>query len=247
MCHTTPSRTRLFCAFLLLCLIFSFILCIMMAIGFRMFPKETASLSTDLPAYTPIFIIDAGHGGEDGGAVGKDGSLEKDINLKIATTLDEMLRSAGYRTVMTRTDDRMLYDRNTDYRGRKKRLDLEARLGIAEQHENAVFISIHLNAFPQTQYSGLQVYYSENHEDSLRLANQIQTDAKAYLQPKNERRVKPSNGTSFLLDSCMHPSVLVECGFLSNPEECQKLASNEYQTALATLLFRSLTEIYRPT
>ena len=240
MTRTKHSRIRYLLAFLLFSLLFGAVVSLLIALSmhaFRASPADDASASPS----RPIIIIDAGHGGEDGGAVGDNGVLEKDVNLKIAHTLHDMLRAAGYETVMTRTDDRMLYDPTADYQGRKKRLDLEARLAIAETYESAVFVSIHLNAFPQSQYRGLQVYYSENNPSSARLAEQIQADTKSLLMPDNNRKIKPSNGTSYLLENCSHPSVLIECGFLSNPEECELLATETYQKSLATVFFCSLT------
>lgn len=236
------SRIRYLLIFLLFSLLFSLAVFGMILLGKSIAPNVSPTISTDLPANRPVIIIDAGHGGEDGGAVGQSGVLEKDINLKIAKSLEEMLRSAGYETVMTRTDDRMLYDRNVDYKGRKKRLDLEARLKVAQGKENAIFVSIHMNAFPQSQYSGLQVYYSTNNNASAILAENIQSDTKELLLPNNERRTKPSGGTSYLLDRIAHPSVLVECGFLSNPDECQKLGTESYQRQLATIFFHSITD-----
>ena len=214
----------------------------MIALGHAIQSDRGASTPTHLPSTRPVIILDAGHGGEDGGAVGENGIPEKDINLEIAKHLDEMLRAAGYETVMTRSDDRMLYDPNVDYKGRKKRLDLEARLAIAQSQENAIFVSIHMNAFPDSQYSGLQVYYSTNHADSKILAEQIQSDSKAWLLANNERHIKPSGGTSYLLDHIAHPAVLVECGFLSNSEECKKLSTQSYQRQLATALFSSICD-----
>ncbi len=107
---------------------------------------------------SPTIIIDAGHGGEDGGTVGINGSLEKDINLNIAFCLYDIFRLGGYDVVMTRKDDTLLYDRNVDYKGRKKALDLAARVSIANKYEDCIFISIHMNSFPEQKYSGLQVY-----------------------------------------------------------------------------------------
>lgn len=234
--------------YLLIFLLFSlfFSLCVfgMIVLGRTVVPNQGASSPTNLSTSRPIIIIDAGHGGEDGGAVGNGGVLEKEINLEIAKTLDEMLRSAGYQTIMTRQDDRMLYDKNVDYTGRKKRLDLEARLSVAQTQEHAIFISIHMNAFPDGQYSGLQVYYSQNHPDSARLAEQIQSDTRELLMKNNNRKIKASNGTSYLLDCIDHPAVLVECGFLSNATECARLATKDYQKQLATVLFSSISNFY---
>ena len=235
---------RYLAAFLGFSLLFLAISCAMIAIGRYIAHDSTPPVYEEEGSSRPVIIIDAGHGGEDGGASGEGNVLEKDINLKIALALDEMLRSVGYETVMTRTDDRLLYDRNVDYKGRKKQLDLAARLAIAQGYEQAIFVSIHMNAFPQSQYRGLQVYYSENHPDSVQLAQQIQADSRSFLMPDNHRKIKSSNGTSYLLDHITHPSVLVECGFLSNPEEGRLLATEEYQRKLATILFGAISDFY---
>ena len=191
---------------------------------------------------TLTLIIDAGHGGEDGGTVGVNGEFEKDLNLKIAFALRDMALSAGYDTVMTRTEDILLYDRNVDYKGRKKALDLLARVKIAEKYEDAIFVSIHMNAFPENKYSGLQVYYSKNHPLSEDIAKDIQNGVRLSLQNENNRKIKPAGSNIYLLDRITIPSVLVECGFLSNPEECAKLSIDDYQQKLALSIFLSVSK-----
>ena len=188
---------------------------------------------TAAPVDLPIVILDAGHGGEDCGAVGVNGVLEKDLNLQIALLLEKILNANGIRTVMTRSEDVLLYDKNSDYKGQKKIQDLATRRKIAEEYENAVFVSIHMNAFPQTQYSGLQVYYSANHPNSQALAEEIQSVTKQLLQPRNERKIKSGGENIYLLERLSCPAVLIECGFLSNSEECEKLSDPSYQEELA--------------
>lgn len=192
----------------------------------------------------PTVIIDAGHGGEDGGAVGVNGILEKDLNLSIALALYEMLCSRGIPARLTRTDDTLLYDRDTNYQGHKKALDMVARLAISEEYESAIFVSIHMNSFTQSKYSGLQVYYSENDARSHALAELIQSLAVTNLQPENNRKTKPSDGNIYLLDKISHPAVLVECGFLSNNEECTLLCTSEYQNRLVLTLFSSILKYF---
>ena len=187
-------------------------------------------------------VLDAGHGGEDGGAKSASGVLEKDINLAIALRLRDLLEANGISVVLTRSTDVLLYDRNVDYHGRKKALDLAARRKIAEETQNCIFVSIHMNAFPQTQYHGLQVWYSPNHTDSVILAKTVQELAQSQLQPENDRRVKSATSSIYLLHHLTVPAILVECGFLSNPQEAEKLATSEYQDQLAFLLFLALTD-----
>lgn len=187
-----------------------------------------------------IIVIDAGHGGEDGGALSADGVQEKDLNLSIALTLGEMLKSSGYNVVYTRTEDKLLY---TEYKkGSLKMQDLKNRLNIANSAENTVFISIHMNKFTQEKYSGLQVFYSPNDSTSSELANLIQDNVKNKLQPNNDRKTKMAGSNIYLLDNINTPAVLIECGFLSNSDECSKLKNETYQKELSSVIYSSVVE-----
>lgn len=204
--------------------------------------NTTDTAIADTSKSLPVIILDAGHGGEDGGTIGKNGVYEKDLNLKIAEEINDLAVLCGYDTVLTRSEDVLLYDRNVDYKGRKKALDLIARVNIAKKYENAIFISIHMNAFPDSKYSGLQVYYSKNHPDSKLIADEIQNTVKSTLQNNNNRKTKQADSSIFVLDNISIPSVLVECGFLSNDKECELLASEDYQKKLALLIFSSVSK-----
>ena len=188
----------------------------------------------------PTVIIDAGHGGEDCGAIGKNGVLEKDLNLSIALELQKMLEAAGIPTRLTRDCDTLLYDKNSDYHGKKKILDMQARRQIINQYSNAVFISIHMNSFPQEKYSGLQVYYSPNTQNSEQLAQYIQDTVRSNLQHNNDRKIKSSEDNIYLLNDTPHPSVLIECGFLSNREECELLCEASYQKRLSMCIYAAI-------
>ena len=187
-----------------------------------------------------IIVIDPGHGGEDGGAIGTNGTLEKELNLIIAGDLSDLFRFAGYEVIPTRTEDVMLYDKRVNYNGRKKILDLAARLEIAKTSMPDIFVGIHMNAFPQSKYSGLTVYYSDNISESRTAAEALQHDVVSLLQPQNNREIKPGNNL-YLLDRATYPAILVECGFLSNPRECELLSTKEYRQKLIFVLFSSLT------
>lgn len=184
----------------------------------------------------PLVIIDPGHGGEDGGAIGTNGCLEKDINLSMAKKLSSVLAGIGIKSILTRNTDTLLYDRNSDFEGRKKYLDMQERLRIVNSHKNVIFVSIHQNAFPQEKYSGFQTYFSPNSKDSAVLAKQIEEGVKSLIQPDNNRSAKSSDGNIYLLDRTECPSVLLECGFLSNSEECESLCSDEYQNKLCQVI-----------
>ena len=198
--------------------------------------KQTAAQNS----YT--VILDAGHGGEDGGASSASGIVEKDLNLSITLKIGKHLEDQGVSVVYTSTADILLYDRNQNYHGRKKILDLAARLNKAREYENAVFVSIHMNSFPQKQYSGLQVYYSPHHPLSQRLALSIQNNTKNHLDVNNRRKIKKADSSIYLLDRLDKPAVLVECGFLSNDAEAERLANDEYQNKLSVIIAESILE-----
>lgn len=193
----------------------------------------SSSKYTETP---PLVIIDPGHGGEDAGAIGTNGCLEKDINLSVAKKLQNTLASMGIKSILTRTTDTLLYDRNEDFEGRKKQLDMQERLRIARLYENAIFISIHQNSFTEEKYSGFGVYFSPNAEESRNLADFIQGNVKKYIQPQNNRAIKSSDGNIYLLDKIQSTAILIECGFLSNEEECNALSTEEYQNKLCQMI-----------
>ena len=184
-------------------------------------------------------IIDPGHGGRDGGATTEDGVLEKDLNLAVALKLRALLSQAHVKVVMTRETDVMLADESSPH---KKRDDLNARLAMAEKYENCIFVSIHMNKFPVAKYSGLQVYYSPNNEESARLAEVIRSNTAAYLQKDNTRNTYAADSSIYVLNNIKVPAVLVECGFLSNPEEAALLGTEEYQNKLAAVIFAAVAE-----
>lgn len=179
---------------------------------------------------SPHILIDAGHGGEDGGAEGADGTLEKDINLAIARPLGDLLQVMGCSVAYTRTEDTMVNATGGTLRERKVS-DIRNRLSMIEQADMTV--SIHQNKFPQTQYSGTQVFYGAGSDDSQVLAAAIRSSVLSLLQPENTRELKKGDGSVYLLKHATHPLVLVECGFLSNEAEREKLKTREYQLQMA--------------
>lgn len=180
-----------------------------------------------------VIIIDAGHGGEDGGTQSADGVLEKDINLQISLKLNSLLRVMGYNTVMTRQQDKLIYDESCTKMRQKKVSDINNRLEIAKSYPDSLFISIHQNYFTESKYSGAQVFYSPNNEESAVLAQSIQQSVCSLLQKENSRKIKKSGSEIFLLDNIKSPAVMVECGFMSNADEALKLTDEEYQKKMA--------------
>lgn len=188
----------------------------------------------------PTVVIDPGHGGEDGGAVGINGCIEKELNLEIALILHDLLEASGIRVVMTRTDDIMLYDAAAP--GKKKIQDLRRRVEIGEENENSLTVSIHMNTYPSSKYSGAQVYYSPNDPESKTLAETVQEHIKAYLQPENSRQIKESTSAIYLLHNIKNPAVLIECGFISNQAEAELLCTDSYRHKVALTIYASILD-----
>ena len=189
----------------------------------------------------PTVILDAGHGGEDGGACGADGTLEKELNLSITQMLAALFRLAGYNVVETRTDDRLMYGADAQ-KGHKKQADLQNRLEIAGRYPNGILISIHMNSYPGADCRGLQVWYSHRNDAAAAYAQAVQSGVKALLQPDNNRKIKASTSGIYLLKNAPVPAILIECGFLSTQDECEKLRDKNYQLKLATAIFASLSQ-----
>lgn len=194
----------------------------------------TANVSSNLP----LVIIDAGHGGEDGGAVSKSGILEKDINLSISSVTERLFNFFGFDTLMTRTDDRLIYSSDCTNIRQKKVSDIHNRMKIIEDNPNSIFLSVHQNHYDSEKYNGTQVFYSKNNAESKALAQSIQDTVKADLQNENERQIKPTGTEIYLLYHAQNPCVMVECGFLSNIAESEKLSDSEYQKQMAFEIFK---------
>ncbi|MDO4199456.1 MAG: N-acetylmuramoyl-L-alanine amidase [Clostridia bacterium] len=191
-------------------------------------------------------VLDAGHGGEDGGAVGAEGIIEKDINLSVALKLRDILKASGYKVIMTREKDIAIYDDSAKTLREKKRSDLHNRLDIIEENsgENVIFVSIHQNKFPDSKYHGTQIFYSKHDPKSIDLAQAVRKSVTEFLQPDNDREIKEANQKIYLLNNSKIPAIVVECGFLSNPEECAKLADKNYQSEMAFSVYCGLMDYF---
>lgn len=190
-----------------------------------------------------IILIDPGHGGVDGGAESKRGTIEKNINLSISLKLKDSLKKLGYTVIMTREEDKGLYTEGGSL-NKKKNEDLNNRCRIKRESNCDVFISIHQNFFEQSHYSGAQVWYSKN-EESEKLAHIIQQNLRKDLNNKNKRVEKLGNTYKILRCSSNIPSVIVECGFLTNPQEEKELIKDEYQNKIADSIVKSIEEYLR--
>lgn len=192
----------------------------------------------------PLVILDAGHGGEDGGASGTNGVLEKDLNLALTSSLASLLRLAGYEVLESRTEDKLLYDEGTK-KGHKKQGDLKNRLALTQQNPDSIFISIHMNTFPTANCRGVQVWYSEGNGASQEWAKTVQSTVREVLQPENNRKPKAATSGIYILRHALTPAILIECGFISTPDECERLCDSTYQKALVLTLFSAIDEKMR--
>lgn len=200
-----------------------------------LFLNETkiASVSQLIENKYPVIIIDAGHGGEDGGAIGADGTNEKYINLEIALKLNDILTVMGYETRMVRTTDISIHSESSNTLREKKVSDIRNRVAIMEEYENCLYVSVHQNKYEDSRIWGAQTFYSPNDESSKTLAQFIQTSIATELQPDNKRLIKESGTSIYVLYNATKPAVMVECGFISNPNELSQLKTEEYQAKMA--------------
>ena len=178
-----------------------------------------------------VILIDPGHGGIDGGAKSKAGTIEKDINLQISLKLRDNLEEKGYKVYMTRDEDEGLYQKGNTIK-EKKREDLNRRVQMKKETDCDIFVSIHQNMFPQSKCYGAQVWYASN-ENSYNLATVVQESIKESVKDNNKRVAKPAAEAYLILrDKYEGASILVECGFLSNPDEESRLKSDEHQNLI---------------
>ena len=184
-------------------------------------------------------VIDAGHGGVDGGATSCTGVLESQINLEIALRLDDLMHLLGYDTVMIRKTDTSVYTQGQTIAAQKVS-DLKERVRIVNQTENAILISIHQNTFSDSRYGGAQVFYAKT-EGSEQLAKKLQEQFVSTVNPGSRRQAKKSNGI-YLMEHIQRPGILVECGFLSNAAEESRLRDQEYQKKLGAVIATSVSQ-----
>lgn len=189
-----------------------------------------------LPITNKVIGIDPGHGGIDPGAVGKNGISENEINLSICLKLKRFIEQSGGVVVITRDDTRGLYTDKSNSVRDKKTEDLKNRMELINSSNCDIFLTIHLNSFPQSKYYGAQTFYSEKCSDSWRLANVVQEELKNILDTDNKRKPQKRDDV-YLLQEAHMPSILIECGFLSNPREELLLSDEEYQEKIAWAIY----------
>lgn len=221
---------------IIICLtfVFTFVSCF----AINVILEKTVSVSDFSKEKRINLVIDAGHGGADAGTIGVDGTKEKGINLSIAQKLYDFAMVSGVSSFLVRDGDYLVYGENDD----KTRSDLYKRLDYINSINNSVLISIHQNHFEEESEWGMQIWYSPNDSKSPILADKILNISKQNLQPENKRLNKPSDNSYYILYKASVPSVMVECGFMSNTEENLKLQNEKYQKELAYSIMLGLNE-----
>ena len=200
---------------------------------------------TYMPVTNKVILLDAGHGGIDPGALAADKSIEeKDINLQITLKLRELLESSGCLVLLTREDDVSLYEESAGKTIRQKyNENLKNRKKMIDESGVDAFISIHLNKFEQDKYYGAQTFYPQGQDDSKLLSKFIQGELKRVVDKTNHREVKPSKDIYLLKDNEI-PSVLIECGFLSNEKESKLLSDEKYQEKVAWAIYAGIQKYF---
>lgn len=196
--------------------------------------RQSATVSAEAVT-TPLVILDAGHGGPDGGSSAADGTSESNINLQITMKTDAILGLLGQETLLVRTTDTDLSDQTATTIAQKKVTDIRNRVKLINSHPEALLVSIHQNAFSQEKYYGAQVFFGSVGE-SKSLAESLQQNLNQYVDSTNHRKARPVETDVYLMKHIEVPGVLVECGFLSNPNEAEKLKTDDYQNQLAVAI-----------
>ena len=199
--------------------------------------------TTSTPVSGKTIVIDAGHGVPDEGAQSSTGTTEAETNLKISLKVQNLLEQSGCTVILTRSDENAIYDVDSNTLKQKKISDIRNRVKIGNESSADIFVSIHLNKIPQQQYYGWQCFYKENDENSIKLAKQLQENLNKSIQKENKRVAMKLN-TVYIMKHVEIPISIVECGFLSNPEEEKQLLEDGYQNRLAWGIYNGIINYF---
>lgn len=199
--------------------------------------------STDVVAKKKIVVLDAGHGGEDGGAVSKSGIVEKDLNLLIAMKVKNKLEDNNIQVILTRNEDVMLYTNAELSLAKRKVEDINKRIEIANTSNADLLISIHMNSFPQNYCKGWQIFFQQDNKIGEQISTYIQDGIKETIQTQNNRVPQSINNVK-LVNKSKIPAIVVECGFLSNEDEATMLTQDIYQEKIATGICNGIMKWY---
>lgn len=189
----------------------------------------------------PLILLDAGHGGFDGGAVAADGTAEKDINLAVVLKLNVLLRAMGFDTRLIRSTDTSVDTEGSTIRERK-RSDILYRYSLMEQNRDGIYLCVHQNCYGSASSHGAQIFYTAQNADSKALAQAVQSAMIRLVQPDNHRQIKACTKDVYLIYHAPCTAVLIECGFLSNACDLQNLKNGDYQGKVAFAILDGLLE-----
>lgn len=188
-------------------------------------------------------VIDSGHGGADGGCIGINGCVEKDINLAVAKDLEQLLIMSGFNVVMTRSEDVSIHSEGVEGLRNQKISDMENRLKIVQSYPDCLFVSIHQNQYTEPEYFGGQIFYTTNNPGNVKLA-QLMQESFAELQEGNDREIKIIDNDLYLFKNTKQLAVLAECGFLSNAKDAANLSDSDYQKKVAFAIYKGIMKYY---
>lgn len=223
----------------ILSMVFISVFAYFLSIGFNNKTVQTVSL----PVSNKVVVLDAGHGGEDGGATSTNGNNEANINLKIALKVQNLLEQSGCTVILTRSDENAIYDLDAKTLKEKKVSDIKNRVKIGNSSSANIFVSIHLNKIPESQYYGWQTFYKEGNEESKKLATCLQNNLNESISREN-KRVPLKIDNIYIMKNVEVPTSIVECGFLSNKEEEKLLLQDEYQNKLAWGIYTGIINYF---
>ena len=195
------------------------------------YSQMSVRASTSHVTNKKTIVLDAGHGGTDSGAVGINGELEKNINLAIVRDLSDMLTLSGFNVVLTRDSDISIHDEGVKGTREQKVSDMKNRLDIINKYGDCLFLSIHQNKFTEPEYFGAQIFYTANNPDNRMIAQIMQDNFKT-IQPGNDRQIKQEGDELYLFKNTKIPAVLIECGFLSNPDDAANLSDTDRKSVV---------------
>ena len=205
--------------------------------------QEQTAQTTSTPVSGKTVVLDAGHGIPDEGAQSSNGTTEAETNLKITLKIQNLLEQSGCKVILTRSDENAIYDLDATTLKQKKISDIHNRVKIGNESSADLFVSIHLDKIPQQQYFGWQTFYKSSDENSTKLAKCIQSSLNESIQKENNRAAMKLD-TVYIMKKVEIPISIVECGFLSNPEEEKKLLNDEYQNKLAWGIYTGIIDYF---
>ena len=205
--------------------------------------QEQTAQTTSTPVSGKTVVLDAGHGVPDEGAQSSNGTTEAETNLKITLKIQNLLEQSGCTVILTRSDENAIYDLDATTLKQKKISDIHNRVKIGNENSADIFVSIHLNKIPQSQYSGWQCFYKDGNENSNKLAKTIQENLNKSMQKEN-KRVPMKLDNVYIIKHVEIPISIVECGFLSNPEEEKELLEDSYQNKLAWGIYNGIINYF---